>query len=96
MGKRFIDAGVKHVMTKSAGITKDVRRWRRDAIRQIEKLRQNNDIFESLNLMALDWQMREIAIDVNLSIGHSQTVQRSSLREGNIWWQLNIFFVLGG
>ncbi|KAG8667981.1 hypothetical protein FPOAC1_012823 [Fusarium poae] len=28
VGKRSVDAGVEHAMMKSAGITKDVKRWR--------------------------------------------------------------------
>lgn len=92
LAKRFIDEiGVERIMIESEGITENVKSWRTDVIQNILKeLPAEKVMFEAADPAVFNWYIRELGVDVNLFVDHSQIVQLSCLRSG-IWGMADTF-----
>lgn len=91
MAKRFIGAGVERMMIESEGITENVKAWRTDVIQSILRdVPMERVMFEAAEPAVFNWYVRELGVDVNLFVDHSQIVQLSCLRAG-IWGMADTF-----
>ena len=78
-------------MIESEGITEDVKSWRTDVIQNIlSDVLMKRVMSEAAESKVFDWYVRELGVDINLFVAHSQIVQLSCLRV-EIWGSEDTF-----